>query len=326
MPSCARRPSLSHCAGALPDRETDADGSQGIELAKLQELASYWRTGYDWRKAEAKFNALPQFVTRIDGIDIHFIHVRSKHPAPGLLSSRMVGRAPYRADQSRRSVDGSNGSWRRAEDAFDVVIPSMPGYGFSGKPTEAGWGPARIAATWAELMRRLGYARYVAQGGDWGSPISSEMARQAPAGLLGIHINLPAIVPPDVAAVLAAGGPAPPGLSPKERETFEQLSATTKKGSRTYALMMANSPQTIGYAITDSPVGLAAWMLGHPGFSRWSYKHGDPEKSPDEVLNDITLYWLTNTATSSARLYWEARAIGSPAFAGPGRAPKSPFR
>ena len=143
------------------------------------------------------------------------------------------------------------------------------------------------------------------------------MARQAPAGLLGIHINLPAIVPPDVAAVLAAGGPAPPGLSPKERETFEQLSATTKKGSRTYALMMASSPQTIGYAITDSPVGLAAWMLGHPGFSRWSYEHSDPEKSPDEVLNDITLYWLTNTATSSARLYWEARAIGSPAFSGP---------
>ena len=301
-----------------PDRETVTDGSQGIELAKLQELANYWRSGYDWRKAEAKLNALPQFVTRIDGVDVHFIHVRSKHPGalPLIITHGWPG-SVFEQIKVVGPLTDPTAHGGRAEDAFDVVIPSMPGYGFSGKPMEAGWGPARIAATWAELMRRLGYRRYVAQGGDWGSPVSSEMARQAPAGLLGIHINLPAIVPPDVAAVLAAGGPAPPGLSLKERETFEQLSATTKKGSRTYALMMANSPQTIGYAITDSPVGLAAWMLGHPGFSRWSYQHSDPEKSPDEVLNDITLYWLTNTATSSARLYWEARAIGSPAFSGP---------
>ena len=203
-----------------------------------------------------------------------------------------------------------------AEDAFDVVIPSMPGYGFSGKPTDTGWGPDRIAQTWAELMERLGYTRYVAQGGDWGSPVSSAMARQAPAGLLGIHINLPAIVPPEIAAVLAAGGPAPAGLSEEERATFDQLSASAKMGNRSYAAMMGTRPQTIGYAITDSPAGLAAWMLGHPGFSHWTYDSSDPEKSPDEVLDDVTLYWLTNTATSSARIYWEYGGR-SPAFSGP---------
>ena len=192
-----------------------------------------------------------------------------------------------------------------AEDAFDLVLPSMPGYGFSGKPTDTGWGPDRIAQTWAELMKRLGYTRYVAQGGDWGSPVSSAMARQAPAGLLGIHINLPAVVPPEIAAVLAAGGPAPEGLSEKEREAFDALSAAAKMGNRSYAAMMGTRPQTIGYGITDSPAGLAAWMLGHPGFSDWTYDDSDPEKSPDEVLDDVTLYWLTNTATSAARLYWE---------------------
>ena len=197
----------------------------------------------------------------------------------------------------------------RAEDAFDLVLPSMPGYGFSGKPTDTGWGPDRIAQAWAELMKRLGYTRYVAQGGDWGSPVSSAMARQAPAGLLGIHINLPAVVPPEIAAVLAAGGPAPEGLSEKERAAFDALSAAAKMGNRSYATMMGARPQTIGYGITDSPAGLAAWMLGHPGFSDWTYDSSDPEKSPDEVLDDVTLYWLTNTATSAARLYWEyARA------------------
>ena len=301
-----------------PDRETVSDGSQGIELAKLQELVRYWGTGYDWRKAEAKLNALPQFVTRIDGIDIHFIHVRSKHAGalPLVITHGWPG-SVFEQIKVVGPLTNPTAHGGSAADAFDVVIPSMPGYGFSGKPNEAGWGPTRIAATWVELMRRLGYSRYVAQGGDWGSPVSSEMARLAPVGLLGIHINLPAIVPPDVAAVLTAGGPAPPGLSPKERATFEQLATTAKKGSRNYAVMMASRPQTLGYGITDSPVGLAAWMLGHPGFALWSYQHGDPEKSPDEVLNDVTLYWLTNTATSSARLYWEARAIGSPANAGP---------
>jgi pimeloyl-ACP methyl ester carboxylesterase len=193
----------------------------------------------------------------------------------------------------------------RAEDAFDLVLPSIPGFGFSGKPTGTGWGPDRIAGAWAELMRRLGYTRYVAQGGDWGSPISSAMARQAPVGLLGIHINLPAAVPPEVASALAVGGPAPAGLTDKERAAFDALSAAAKTGDRAYGGMMGARPQTIGYALTDSPAGLAAWMLGHPGFSRWTYSRNDPEKSPDEVLDDTSLYWLTNSATSSGRLYWE---------------------
>jgi pimeloyl-ACP methyl ester carboxylesterase len=184
----------------------------------------------------------------------------------------------------------------------------MPGYGFSGKPTDPGWGPDRIARAWGELMQRLGYTRYVAQGGDWGSPVSSAMARQAPTGLLGIHINLPATIPLEVDQALAAGGPAPVGLSEKERATFDELSAYGKMGSRSYAVMMGTRPQTIGLAIADTPAGLAAWMLGHPGFATWTYSSSDPEKSPDEVLDDVTLYWLTNTATSAARLYWENKS------------------
>src|SRR5688500_5218119 len=185
-------------------------------------------------------------------------------------------------------------------------MPSMPGYGFSGKPTDSGWGPDRIAQVWAELMKRLSYNHYVAQGGDWGSPVSSAMARQAPAGLLGIHINLPATVPPEVAAVLAGGGPAPAGLSEKERAVFDSLITSAKMGNTAYVVMMTARPQTIGYGVTDSPAGLAAWLLGHPGFAQWTYG-GDPEQSPtkDEVLDDITLYWLTNSGTSAARLYWE---------------------
>jgi len=193
----------------------------------------------------------------------------------------------------------------RAEDAFDVVIPSMPGYGFSGKPTEPGWGVDHIARVWAELMTRLGYTGYVAQGGDWGSPVSSAMARQASAGLLGIHINLPATVPPEIARALSEGTPAPAGLSEQERAAFDALSMAAKTGDRSYLVMMGTRPQTIGYGLSDSPAGLAAWMLGHPGFATWSYRAGDPEKSFDEVLDDVTLYWLTNSATSSARLYWE---------------------
>src|SRR5262249_4312451 len=193
-----------------------------------------------------------------------------------------------------------------AEDAFDVVIPSLPGYGFSGKPTGAGWDPDHIARAWAELMKRLGYTRYVAQGGDWGAPISSAMARQAPAGLLGIHINLPATVPTEVGAALAAGGPAPAGLSEKERAVFDALDAYRRKNSSAYFTMMTARPQTVGYGATDSPAGLAAWILVHPGFAQWTFG-GDPEKSPtkDDVLDNITLYWLTNSATSAARLYWE---------------------
>jgi pimeloyl-ACP methyl ester carboxylesterase len=289
-----------------PDRETVNDQSQGIQLAKLQELVRYWGTGYDWRKAEAKLNALPQFVTNIDGLDIHFIHVRSKHPnaLPVIMTHGWPGSVLELVKVVGPLTDPT-AHGGRAEDAFDLVFPSMPGYGFSGKPSDTGRGPERIARTWAELMQRLGYTRYVAQGGDWGSPVSSAMARLAPAGLLGIHINLPATVPAEIVKVLSDGGPAPAGLSQKERAAFDALSAAGKMGDRSYAAMMGSRPQTIGYAITDSPAGLAAWMLGHPGFAQWTYSSSDPEKSPDEVLDDITLYWLTNTATSAGRLYWE---------------------
>jgi pimeloyl-ACP methyl ester carboxylesterase len=300
-----------------PDRETVNDQSQGIPLAKLQELVRYWGTGYDWRKAEAKLNALPQFITNIDGVDIHFIHVPSRHPnAMPLIMTHGWPGSVLELLKTVGPLTDPTAHGGRAEDAFHLVMPSMPGYAFSSKPKETGWGTDRIARAWAELMKRIGYTRYVAQGGDWGSPVSTAMARLAPPGLLGIHINLPAVVPPEVAAVLAAGGPAPAGLSDKERATFEELSASAKMGNRSYALMMGTRPQTIGFAITDSPAGLAAWMLGHPGFATWTYSSSDPEKSPDEVLDDISLYWLTNTATSSGRLYWEYGG-GSPALAGP---------
>ncbi|HET9415714.1 MAG TPA: epoxide hydrolase, partial [Pseudolabrys sp.] len=264
-----------------PDRETVNDQSQGIQLAMLKPLVEYWGTGYDWREAEAKLNALPQFITTIDGVDIHFIHVRSQHPdaLPLIMTHGWPG-SVFELLKTVGPLTDPTAHGGSAEDAFDLVLPSLPGFGFSEKPTDPGWGPYRIAQTWAELMKRLGYNRYVAQGGDWGSPVSSAMARQAPAGLLGIHINLPAIVPPEIAAVLAAGGPAPTGLSEKERATFEALSASAKMGNRSYAVMMGSRPQTIGYAVTDSPAGLAAWMLGHPGFSHWTYSSSDPEKSP----------------------------------------------
>jgi pimeloyl-ACP methyl ester carboxylesterase len=289
-----------------PDKETVNDQSQGIQLAKIKPLVEYWGTGYDWRKAEANLNALPQFVTNIDGIDIHFIHVRSKHPnaLPLIITHGWPG-SVFEELKVIGPLTDPTAYGGRAEDAFDVVIPSMPGYGFSDKPTSSGWDADRIARTWAELMKRLGYTRYVAQGGDWGSPVSSAMARQAPAGLLGIHLNLPATVPEEIAKTLNDGGQAPAGLSEKERAAFDALSAAAKKGNRSYAVMMGTRPQTIGYAVTDSPAGLAAWLLGHPGFSQWTYNASDPEKSPDEVLDDITLYWLTNTATSAGRLYWE---------------------
>lgn len=289
-----------------PDQETVTDQSQGIQLAKLKPLVEHWGTGYDWRKAEAKLNALPQFITRIDGVDIHFVHVRSTHPnaLPLIMTHGWPG-SVFELLKTVGPLTNPPSHGGHAGDAFDLVLPSMPGYGFSGKPTDTGWGPERIARAWAELMGRLGYTRYVAQGGDWGSPVSSAMARQAPAGLLGIHINLPAIVPPEVAAALAAGAAPPAGLSEKERATFDELSASAKMGNRSYAVMMGTRPQTIGYAVADSPAGLAAWMLGHPGFTKWTYSGSDPEKSPDEVLDDISLYWLTNTAASAARIYWE---------------------
>jgi pimeloyl-ACP methyl ester carboxylesterase len=282
-----------------PDRETVGDRSQGVQLAKIQELVRYWGSGYDWRKAEARLNALPQFMTTIDGLDIHFIHVRSRHPnaLPAIITHGWPG-SVFEQLKIIEPLTDPTAHGGRAGDAFDVVIPSIPGYGFSARPTETGWDPDHIARAWAELMKRLGYTRYVAQGGDWGAPISSAMARQAPAGLLGIHVNLPATIPPDVAAVLAAGGPAPAGLSEKERTAFDSLDTFTKK-NRAYSVMMNTRPQMIGYALTDSPVRLAAFM--------YDYNNGEPERllTGDEMLDDITLYWLTNTATSSARLYWE---------------------
>jgi pimeloyl-ACP methyl ester carboxylesterase len=302
-----------------PDRETVSDRSQGAQLEKLQALVRYWGTGYDWRKVEARLNGLPQFVTTIDGVDIHFIHVRSRHTdaLPVIVTHGWPGSVLEFLKVVGPLTDPTahGGS---AEDAFDVVIPSIPGYGFSGKPRGTGWDPDRIARAWAELMKRLGYTRYVAQGGDWGAPISNAMARQAPAGLLGIHLNLPATVPPEVGAALAAGGPAPAGLSEQERAVFEALKAYGKQGNSAYFTMLSARPQTIGYAVTDSPVGLAAWMLVHPGFAQWSYGD-DAGKSPtkDEVLDDITLYWLTNTATSAGRLYWENGARGSVVASGP---------
>jgi pimeloyl-ACP methyl ester carboxylesterase len=301
-----------------PDRETVSDRSQGVQLEKLQQLVQYWARDYDWRKLEAKLNALPQFMTEIDGVDIHFIHVRSRHP--NALPLIMTHGWPGSVIELLKTVGpltDPTAHGGRAEDAFDVVLPSVPGYGFSGKPKGAGWDPDHIARVWAELMKRLGYTRYVAQGGDWGAPISSAMARQAPAGLLGIHLNLPATVPPEVAAVLPVGGPAPAGLSEQERAVFDTLITYGKKGNSAYFVMLTARPQTVGYGVTDSPAGLAAWMLVHPGFAQWTYG-ADPEKSPtkDDVLDDITLYWLTNSATSAGRLYWENGARGSVISAG----------
>jgi pimeloyl-ACP methyl ester carboxylesterase len=282
-----------------PDRETVSDRSQGIQLAKLQEILRYWGTDYEWRKAEARLNALPQFVTEIDGLEIHFIHVRSRHP--NALPLIMTHGWPGSVFELLKTVGPltdpvSHGG--APEDAFHLVLPSMPGYGFSGKPKGTGWNPERIARCWAELMARLGYERYVAQGGDWGAPVSSAMARQAPAGLLGIHLNLPATVPSDIAAVLASGGPAPAELSVKERAAFDALSTFYRK-YRAYAGIMGTRPQVIGYALSDTPAGLAAWM--------YDYNNGEPERllGVDEMLDDVTLYWVTNTAASSARLYWE---------------------
>jgi len=295
-----------------PDRETVADRSQGAQLTKLQELVRYWGTDYNWRRAEAKLNALPQFVTTVDGLDIHFIHVRSRHPnaLPIIMTHGWPG-SVLELIKTIGPLTDPTAYGGRSEDAFDLVIPSMPGYGFSGKPTSTGWDPDHIARAWLELMKRLGYTRYVAQGGDWGSPVSSAMARQAPAGLLGIHINLPAAVPPEAGAVLASGAPAPQGLPEKERAVVESLIASTKTGNLAYVVMMTARPQTIGYGVTDSPAGLAAWLLGHPGFAQWTYG-ADPKQSPtkDEVLDNITLYWLTNTGASAARLYWENAGRG----------------
>jgi pimeloyl-ACP methyl ester carboxylesterase len=291
-----------------PDREIVADRSQGAQLAKIQALVRYWGTDYDWRKAEAKLNALPQFMTKIDGLDIHFIHVRSRHPnaLPLIMTHGWPG-SVFELLKVIGPLTDPTAHGGRAEDAFDLVLPSMPGYGFSGKPQGTGWNPDHIARAWGELMGRLGYKRYVAQGGDWGSVIADKMARQAPPGLLGIHVNMPATVPPEIAKILAAGDPAPAGLSPEEKVAFDGMDRLYKQGSG-YALMMVTRPQTLGYSLADSPVGLASWF--YDKFADWTHSGGEPEKAltRDEMLDDITLYWLTNTGTSSAQLYWENNA------------------
>jgi pimeloyl-ACP methyl ester carboxylesterase len=296
-----------------PEKETVSDSSQGVPLTTMKELASYWATGHDWRKAEAKLNSYPQFVTTIDGLDIHFIHVRSReknalpliicHGWPGSVLEQ-IKLIPLLTDPTAHGG--------KAEDAFDVVIPSMPGYGLSGKPTSTGWGPERMARAWTELMKRLGYTRYVAQGGDWGAFVVDFMGVQAPQGLLAIHTNMPGTVPADIDKAAFAGDPPPSGLSADEKHAYEGL-VFTYKHLAIYQ-MMAGRPQTL-YGLTDSPVGLAAYLLDHgdhdgqpaaavvAALNRTSSATG--ELTRDEILDNITLYWLTNTGVSTSRLYWE---------------------
>jgi pimeloyl-ACP methyl ester carboxylesterase len=297
-----------------PERETVNDQSQGVQLAKLQELVRYWGTDYDWRKVEAKLNALPQFVTEIDGLDIQFIHVRSRHPnaLPLIMTHGWPG-SPLELLKVIGPLTDPTAYGGRAEDAFDLVLPTYPGYGFSGKPRGTDWGPSHVASAWDQLMRRLGYTRYVSQGGDWGAIISEVMAVQAPPGLLGIHINMPGTVPPSVLRLLRNGDPAPAGFSDVEKAAYASLDAFYRKGFG-YADMMNTRPQTLGYGLADSPVGMAAFF--YDKFAAWTHSGGQPEQAltPDEMLDDITLYWLTNTGTSSSRSYWDAAQGGGGPF------------
>ena len=293
-----------------PDRETVPDESQGVRLETMRELARHWATGYDWRGVEARLQALPQFTTEIDGVDIHFIHVRSRHQGalpmivthgwPGSIIEQLKIIGPL----TDPTTHGAS-----AEDAFDLVIPSLPGHGFSGKPTTTGWDPIRIARAWIELMGRLGYTRYVAQGGDWGNAVTEQMALLEPPGLLGIHTNMPATIPSEIANALGLAEPAPAGLSEEERYAWDQLDFFYKHGLA-YAQEMGNRPQTL-YALEDSPVGLAAWMLDHDARSlsliARVFDGGSEGLTKDDILDNATLYWLTTTAISSARLYWESK-------------------
>ena len=293
-----------------PERETVTDATQGVQLAAIQALALYWGTEYDWRKCEARLNALPQFITEIDGLDIHFIHVRSKHE--NALPVIVTHGWPGSIVEQLKIIDpltNPTAHGGSAADAFDVVVPSIPGYGFSGKPTTPGWGPERIARAWVTLMKRLGYKQFVAQGGDWGAIITDYMGAQAAPELLGIHSNMPGAVPPDINQAAGTGSPAPSGLSADEAAAYERLKLVFTKGVG-YAFQMGLRPQTL-YGIADSPVGLAAYFLDHDA---WSYDHiahlfvdGQPfgDLTRDDVLDNITITWLTNTAISGARLYWE---------------------
>jgi pimeloyl-ACP methyl ester carboxylesterase len=291
-----------------PDKETATDPSQGVQLATIQKVARYWRTEHDWRKIEATLNALPQFVTKIDGLDIHFIHVRSKHE--NALPLIVTHGWPGSIIEQVKIIDpltNPTAHGGSASDAFDVVVPSLPGYGFSGKPTAPGWTPVTIARAWATLMQRLGYTRYVAQGGDWGNAVSEVMALQQPPGLLGIHTNMAATVPADVSKALSVGGPPPAGLSAEEKHAWDQLDDFYRHGLA-YAQEMSNRPQTL-YGIADSPVGLAAWMLDHDirsyGMISRAFDGKKEGLTRDDVLDNVTLYWLTKSAISSARLYWD---------------------
>jgi pimeloyl-ACP methyl ester carboxylesterase len=296
-----------------PDKETVADQSQGVPLAMMQKLARYWMTDYDWRTCEANLRARPQFITEIDGLDIHFLHVRSQHEdaLPLVVNHGWPGSIIEQLKIIDRLTDPT-AHGASAADAFHVVVPSMPGYGFSGKPTSTGWGPERMGRAWDVLMKRLGYTRYVAQGGDWGAFVVDQMGLQAPDGLLAIHTNMPATVPAAINDALSRGDPAPAGLSAEEQHACEQLVRTFKQVE--YARMMAARPQTL-YGIADSPVGLAAWLLDHndadgqpaaavvSALDRTTSATG--ELTRDEILDNITLYWLTNTGVSASRLYWE---------------------
>jgi pimeloyl-ACP methyl ester carboxylesterase len=300
-----------------PEKETVADETQGVPLATMRELVRHWQTDYDWRKIEARLNGLPQFITAIDGLDIHFIHIRSRHD--NALPLIVTHGWPGSVVEQLKIIDpltNPTAHGGSAADAFHLVIPSLPGYGFSGKPAEPGWDPARIARAWVVLMKRLGYAHFVAQGGDWGSPICHEMGKLGAPELLGIHVNLPGTVPPQIFKMIAAGDPPPSDLSADEKRAFDQIKlAFTKR--RAYALEMGTRPQTL-YGLADSPVGLASWLIDHgdgyaqPAASLTSAVlghtvNGHPagDLTRDDVLDDITLYWLTNTGVSAGRIYWE---------------------
>jgi pimeloyl-ACP methyl ester carboxylesterase len=291
-----------------PERETVTDATQGVQLATVQKLADYWGKDYEWSKCEAKLKALPHFITEIDGLDFHFIHVRSKHEHalpmivthgwPGSVIEQLKIIGPLTNPEAHGGP---------ASDAFHLVIPSLPGYGFSGKPSAAGWGPERIARTWTELMKRLGYTKYVAQGGDWGALITQLMGAQAAPGLLGIHTNMPGAVPPDIDKAAFAGAPAPSGLSADEQHAYDRLVFFYTRGLA-YAQEMGNRPQTL-YGIADSPIALAGWILDHDASSYAMMARVFDGKTEgltrDDILDNITFYWLTKTGVSSARLYWE---------------------